>query len=97
MDDNTAKVLLEGIHSIPMLIGGLGSVSAGYFAYKAKITSQETKDIAQRTEHNTNGMKDELMSATKLQYFAAGKLSEKGDPDNLYTGPPRDKDTPSTK
>lgn len=94
MDDNTAKVLETAINAIPALIGGLGSLAAAYFAFRSKQTSAETKVIALNTERNTNGMKDELIHATKVQYYAAGKLSEKTDPGNVSVAPPPPPDPP---
>lgn len=89
MDDNTFKLLLAVVNSGPALIGGLAAIAASYFSWRSHVIARETKDVAKETKTLTeevvkgnNGLKTELVEATKAASFAAGKLSESLNPGN---------------
>lgn len=86
MDDNTFKLLKALIDSAPALIGGIGAMVASYFSWKTHGIAKENNVLTKQVEHNTNGMKDELVEATKLASFAAGKVSERAKPNNSELG-----------
>ncbi len=67
LSDETQRALIVGLTtSIPAII-------AAYFSYRAKV-------ISEKTEHNTNHLKDELVAAVSAERFAAGQKQEKDNP-----------------
>lgn len=75
MDDNTYKLAIAVVNSAPALIGGIAAIAASYFSWRSHVTSKVTQELTKKVELNTNGMKEELVSATKSAAFDAGKLS----------------------
>jgi len=98
-DDNFTKIALGLINSIPSVIAGIAGIAASYFAYRAhesakatrvivddtQATANRTEEIAARTEINTNGKMEELLSVTKSKAFQDGKRSEIDNPGNKDT------------
>lgn len=77
-------VQLELVKNLPPLFGAIGGVAAAYFSYRTHATAKETvviaketKAIAEKTEHNTNHMKDELVAEVRKGAFAAGQKDNK--------------------
>jgi hypothetical protein len=76
MSDPVIIALISMCGTIPAAATGI--VSA-YFAYRASVTTKETKTIteataavAKHTEQNTNHLKDEIVALTKKASFAEG-------------------------
>jgi hypothetical protein len=43
------------------------SIVGAYFSYKASVIAGQTRTIAEKTEQNTNHMKDELVAAIEAK------------------------------
>jgi hypothetical protein len=71
------KVLLAIVGIVPGIVAAGVSAISAYFAYKAHMTSIATREIAERTEENTNHLKDELVAEVRSASFAAGRKQEK--------------------
>jgi len=59
---------------ITSLTTGVPSILAMFFSFLARKSARETQVIAQKTELNTNSMKDELVALTAKSSHAEGKL-----------------------
>lgn len=82
MDDNTFKVTIALVNSLPALVGGLAAIAASYFSWRSHVTAKITQEMTKQVEIATNGMKAELVASTKLAAFQAGKISEAQNPGN---------------
>ena len=63
-------VLIAALSSFPPAI--MGCVSA-FFSYRAAVHAKAALIQSERTEENTNHMKDELVAAVKLASHAEGR------------------------
>jgi hypothetical protein len=59
---------------ITSLTTGVPSLLGMWFAFLARNAARQTQVIAQKTEENTNHMKDELVALTAKSSHAEGKL-----------------------
>lgn len=59
-------------NTVVLLVIAAMNAGTGYLAYLAKRTAAETKEIALKTEINTNSLQDALVAATKGEAHAAG-------------------------
>ena len=67
MSDETQRALIVGLTtSVPAII-------SAYFAYRAAV-------ISEKTEKNTNHLKDELVASVKEAAYEAGRKQEKSNP-----------------
>jgi hypothetical protein len=53
------------------------SMVSAFFAYKASVHAKRAVDVAQKTEENTNHMKDELVALTAKSSHAEGVIEGK--------------------
>ena len=74
---------------ITSLTTGIPSILAMFFSFMARKhsidavnVSRETQTIAQKTEQNTNHLKDELVALTAKSSHAEGKLEGKAEAKN---------------
>lgn len=73
-------VQIELVKDVPQIVTGLSAVLIAYFTYRTHAVAKETNAVAKMTEHNTNSMKDELVSEVRKASFAAGVQNERDNP-----------------
>jgi uncharacterized protein YpmB len=78
----------EWIVIIGVIVNGIISIIAAFYAIRAKYLGEANKVAIQEVHVATNSMKDALVKASSEAAFAAGKTEERTNPEPRPPVPP---------